>query len=110
MNGILARKYVLVWLSLLTLLGLSAGSAYIDLAWGNTAVNFAIALIKLALIMVVFMRALQGEGALRLAFGAAVFILTLLAFLSFGDYFTRELHPAPWREPQGAAANTPALV
>ena len=51
MSSVSSLKSLLaVWLSLLLLLGLTTASAYVSLGIGNTLINLAIAILKLALI------------------------------------------------------------
>ena len=54
---------IAVWLALLILLGLSVGSAYVQLGAFNTPTNLAIAAVKVALVVVFFMQ-LDSSSAL----------------------------------------------
>jgi cytochrome c oxidase subunit 4 len=99
------------WFALLALLALTTASAYVDLGIGNTVLNFVIAGAKVALIAVFFMHLGRSDGAVRIAAGAALFFLFILAFLSFGDILSRPSHPAPWHEPERESGGTdPALT
>jgi cytochrome c oxidase subunit 4 len=93
------RTLLAVWIGLLVLLALTTGSSYLHLGMANTLINFAIAAIKVGLIVVFFMHLARADAAVRLAAGMALLFLFLLAFLSFGDFLTRPFHPAPWRAP-----------
>lgn len=93
------RQLVLVWIALLTLLGISAAGSFLNLGIGNLALSLTIAALKIALIAACFMHLRHADQAVRLAAGAALFFLVVLAFLSFGDFLTRPMHPAPWRAP-----------
>src|SRR5439155_11993525 len=56
MKRVQARPYLLTWIALLILLGLSAGSSLLPLGTFNLVSNFAIAALKAALVVVIFMR------------------------------------------------------
>jgi cytochrome c oxidase subunit 4 len=93
------RTLLSVWLALLMLLALTTASSYVPLGIGNTLINCAIALMKMALITLCFMHVRRADAAVRFAAGAALLFLFFLAFLSFGDFLTRPNHPAPWQAP-----------
>jgi cytochrome c oxidase subunit IV len=93
------KKLLTVWLCLLILLTLTTASAYLPLGIGNTLINGAVAVLKVALIGLYFMHLRQADAAVRLAAAAALLFLFFLAFLSFGDLLTRPRHPAPWQAP-----------
>lgn len=94
------RVVLRVWLALLLLLALTLASACVDLGAGNMIANLVIAAVKVALVAVFFMHLRRADATVRLAAGAALLFLFFLAFLTFGDYLTRPMHPAPWRSPQ----------
>jgi caa(3)-type oxidase subunit IV len=81
------------------LLTLTTASSYVPLGIGNTLINGAIALLKVALIVLCFMHVSRANAAVRFAAGAALLFLFFLAFLSFGDFLTRPNHPAHWQAP-----------
>src|SRR5690242_7745904 len=93
------KSYVFVWIALLVLLAITSATAYLHLGWGNTAINFAVAVAKLLLIAVFFMHLFKGDAALRLTMAAALFTLFLLGYLSFADVLKRDIVPAPWHAP-----------
>ena len=88
------KSLLVVWLALLGLLALTTGSAYLPLGIGNSLINIALAVVKAALIALFFMHLPRADAIVRLAAGAALLFLFLLAFLSFGDFITRSLS---WR-------------
>lgn len=89
-------RLVLTWLGLMVCLALTAGSSYIPLGPWNTAINMAISCAKALLIAVVFMQ-LKSAGALvRLVALTGVLWLALLFGLSWTDFATRSISPAPW--------------
>jgi caa(3)-type oxidase subunit IV len=93
------KTLLAVWACLLVLLTITTASAYLSLGIGNTLINGVIAVLKVALIALCFMHLRRADAAVRLAAGAALLFLFLLAFLSFGDFLTRPRHPAPWQAP-----------
>jgi len=93
--------YLIAWLALILLLGISVGIAFLHLGRAAPIVQFAIAATQAALIFVLFMR-LRGRPALKWIFaGAGFFWLLLLYGLSTADYATRAGFPTV---PQNAAA------
>jgi caa(3)-type oxidase subunit IV len=93
------RSLATVWLSLLLLVAVTTASAYLSLGIGNTIVNFVIAAIKVLLIGAFFMHLRHADATTRLAASTALFLLLVLAFLSFGDFLTRSTQPAQWKAP-----------
>ena len=89
-------KLVLVWLALLGLLAATAASAYVPMGDWNSAVNMAISSIKALLVAVFFMHLRHAGALLRLVAIAALLWLALLFGLSWTDYSTRDVAPAPW--------------
>ena len=89
-------RFVIVWLALLGLLAATAASAYIPMGEWNSAVNMAISSIKALLVAVFFMHLRHAGALLRLVAVAALLWLALLFGLSWTDYATREVSPAPW--------------
>jgi cytochrome c oxidase subunit IV len=85
--------YVIGWLVLLLLLGLSVLSAYLDIGIFHSIVNFGIAATQAAIIFILFMR-LRGRPSLKWVFaGAGFFWLMFLFGLSTVDYATRTGFP-----------------
>ncbi|MGH8314238.1 MAG: cytochrome C oxidase subunit IV family protein, partial [Steroidobacterales bacterium] len=73
-----ARTYVLVWVTLIALLLLTLGSAYLKLGWLNGATNLVIAVAKALLVMIFFMHLRSGHYVLRIVAAAGFFWLMLL--------------------------------
>ena len=85
--------YVVAWLVLMLLLGLSVFSAYLDIGIFHPIVNFGIAATQAAIIFIMFMR-LRGRPSLKWVFAAAGFFWLLFLFgLSTVDYATRTGFP-----------------
>ncbi|HEY1288465.1 MAG TPA: cytochrome C oxidase subunit IV family protein [Burkholderiales bacterium] len=89
-------SYVLTWLGLMALLALTFGSAYLPMGPWNSATNMAISCLKALLIAVFFMHLRQAGALLRLAACIGLLWLALLFGLSWTDFGTRTLSPAPW--------------
>jgi cytochrome c oxidase subunit 4 len=84
-----ARPLILAWVALMVLLALTAASAYLPLGWGNLAVNLLVAVLKTAVIGLVFMRLSGSAVLLRLVVGAMTLWLAILFTLSLADYLAR---------------------
>ena len=100
-----ARPFVVGWLTLLLLLGLSVGSAYLAIGGALHAVmNFGIAATQTAIIFILFMK-LREPPTLKWAFAAAGFFWLIFMFgLGSIDYVTRHasklvMSPEPNRSP-----------
>lgn len=88
-----ALTYVIAWLALLLLTGLSLLSAYLGLGVYAPIIEFGIAATQAAIIFVLFMR-LKGRPALKWLFaGAGFFWLLFLYGISMTDYATRRGWP-----------------
>jgi cytochrome c oxidase subunit 4 len=85
--------YVVAWLVLILLTGLSILSAYLGLGVYAPIVAFGIAATQAAIVFVLFMR-LKGPPSLKWLFaGAGFFWLLFLYGLSATDYATRRGWP-----------------
>ena len=92
--------YLVAWLALVLLLGVSIAIAFLHLGRAAPIVQFAIAATQAALIFILFMR-LRGRPSLKWIFaGAGFFWLLLLYGISTADYATRTGFPS---SPQNAA-------
>jgi len=89
MRNTRAKPYVLVWIALLVLLGLSAVSSLLALGTFNLVSNFAIAALKAALVVIVFMRIRRSERTVHVAAAAGIVWLALLIALSLSDFLAR---------------------
>jgi cytochrome c oxidase subunit 4 len=86
--------YIVAWLVLMLLLGMSILSAYLDIGIFHPMVTFGIAATQAAIIFLVFMR-LRGRPSLKWVFAAGGFFwLSFLFGLSIIDYATRSGFPA----------------
>lgn len=85
--------YVIAWLVLLLLTGISILSAFLHLGLFGPVVQFGIAATQAAIIFILFMR-LKGPPSLKWLFaGAGFFWLLFLYGLSTTDYATRRDWP-----------------
>src|SRR4051812_17828307 len=81
--------YYAVYAALLVLLVATVGAAYLDLGTFNFLVSMAIAVIKGALIMLIFMHVRYSERLVWIFACAAFLWLAILIGMSLNDYFTR---------------------
>src|SRR5262249_53596989 len=88
------------WLALIVLLLASLGSAYLPLGIGNFVAGMAIAAIKTAIVVVVFMQIGRALPVTRIAAAIGVALVLVLAALSGLDFATRRVEPAAWQSPQ----------
>lgn len=93
------RRLVLAWAALIALMLASLGSAYIPLGIGNMIAGLAIAAIKSAIVVALFMRLVDASAMIRIVAVVAVAFWLLLAGLSGVDYATRPGEPAPFQVP-----------
>lgn len=88
-----ALLYVVAWLVLLLLTGLSLLSAYLGRGVYGPVIQFGIAATQAAIVFILFMR-LKGPPSLKWIFaGAGFFWLSFLYGLSMMDYATRRGWP-----------------
>jgi caa(3)-type oxidase subunit IV len=97
---------VLIGLYDLVLLGLTFGSAYLQMGAWNSVVNLTIAAAKAALVGIFFMHLTASHEVTRIFACVALFTLALLFILSGSDYATREIYRAPWQTPQQLPSKT----
>src|SRR5262245_22488952 len=84
------KSYLIVYATLMVLLGVTVGAAAIDLGPLNFPISMAIALVKGVLIVLIFMHVRYSEPLVRI-FAAAAFVwLAILITFSLGDYFSRD--------------------
>ena len=106
-----ARTLVIAWAALLALMMTSLGSAYLRLGAGNVAAGLAIAVVKSAIVVWLFMRLRAATATVRIVAATALATLLLLVVLGGVDYATRPAEPAAFQTPAQApsfAAGKPA--
>ncbi len=84
------RKNGLVWLALVSLLGLTFGAAHLPLGGFNVVVGLVIAALKVALVVVFFMGLGRSTSVVRLAAAAGVFWLAIFFALTLTDRIARQ--------------------
>lgn len=83
------RPYLAVWALLVALLGLSLGVAYLPLGRRGTVAGIAVAIVKAALVVVVYMGLGRSSALVRLAAGAGCLFAIVLFALTFSDVLSR---------------------
>ena len=89
-----ARVLAVAWAALVALMLASLGSAYLPLGVGNVAAGLAIAVVKSAIVVWLFMRLRTSSATVRIVAATALATLLLLVGLSSVDYATRASQPA----------------
>jgi cytochrome c oxidase subunit 4 len=96
-----ALLYVIAWLVLVVLTGVSTATAFLGLGMYAQIIQFGIAASQAAIIFILFMR-LKGPPSLKWLFaGAGFFWLLFLYGLSTTDYATRQGWPSQGWPSQG---------
>ena len=98
------RGIAIAWVALLALMLTSLGSAYLRLGLGNVAAGVAIATVKSAIVVWLYMRLRSAPSVLRVVAATALATLLLLVSLSSVDYATRPHEPAAFQSPRQAPA------
>lgn len=83
------KPYVMVFVALLILTGVTVATAYIDFGAFSLVVALAIAFVKASLVILIFMHAKDSEGVVRLFILASILWLALLIGIILADYLTR---------------------
>ncbi len=89
MKALALRSHLLVWLALMALLALSAGSSLLPLGVFNLVSNLAIGIAKAALVLYFFMRIGKSRPIVRIAAAAGIVWLALLCGLALSDVLFR---------------------
>jgi cytochrome c oxidase subunit 4 len=82
-------RYLVVWLTLSALAGLSLGLSRIDLGHWNVVISLTIAFAKATLVALFFMHLWEHHGASRLTLGVALVFVGLLTTLTVTDVIFR---------------------
>ncbi len=92
------KTYVLVFLALLVLVGITTEVAFVNLGPLNTVVAMGIAFAKMMLVLLFFMHLVHSPKLTRVTIIAAFFWLALLMAFVFTDYRSRSWipDPRPW--------------
>jgi cytochrome c oxidase subunit IV len=90
------KTYIVVFIALLCLTGLTTGVAFVDLgAEMNTVVALAIAVVKMSLVILFFMHVKYSPGLTKVVVVAGFFFLAILISLTLADELTRGWSPNP---------------
>lgn len=84
-----ARKYIVVWLVLLVLAGVSFGQAYANLGVFNTAISLTLAVVQMLLVVLFFMHVRHEKPLTWIFVAAGVIWLAIMFNLTLSDYLTR---------------------
>jgi cytochrome c oxidase subunit 4 len=88
------KTYVLIFVALLLLTGLTTGVAFIDLgAELNTIIALTIAVVKALLVILFFMHVKYSPGLTKMVIVAGFFFLALLIAFTLADELTRGWSP-----------------
>jgi cytochrome c oxidase subunit 4 len=83
------RVYVVIYLVLLVLTGLTTAVAFVDLGLGSPIVALTIAVVKASVVVLFFMHLRYSTRLTWVVGGTAVFWLGILLTLMLSDYLTR---------------------
>jgi cytochrome c oxidase subunit IV len=100
-------RYLVVWLVLLALTGLSFACSFAHLGTADIAVAMTIATIKTVLVALVFMHLAEERFSIVMLPVAAVFFFVLLGALLVTDVVTRHTFP---RAPVPSVGELPAVA
>lgn len=89
-------RHFLTWLGLLAFLALTVASSYVPMGMWNSVANLAISCAKGLLIALFFMELRTAGALVRIAALVGVVWLGILFGLSWSDFGTRGVSPAPW--------------
>jgi len=94
------KSYVLIFVTLLVLTGVTIAVAFVDLGVVNTVAALAIAGIKASLVVLYFMHLKYGNPLSKLFWVAGLLWLSILLVFTMNDYLTRgwQLQPQGWTE------------
>jgi caa(3)-type oxidase subunit IV len=95
-----ARHLLFAWIALIALMLASFGSAYLNLGIGNALAGFAIAVIKSAIVVALFMGLVRAGALLRIVAATALATFCILLVLGGLEQATRPDQPAVYQQPQ----------
>jgi len=94
------RHLALAWIALIALMLTSLGSAYLPLGIGNALAGFAIAIVKSAIVVALFMGLARAGALLRIVAAVALATFCILLVLGGLEQATRPEQPAAFQQPQ----------
>ena len=81
--------YIVVWLTLMALLALTVGVAFLPLGWAKTPVNLAISVTQAALVMLFSMHLRSAHPLMKIIAVIGFFGIAIMITLSLFDVLTR---------------------
>jgi cytochrome c oxidase subunit 4 len=87
------RIYIVIFLSLMILTGLTVLASFYNFGPWNTIIAVTIAVVKGTLVVLYFMHVRYSDGVVRLCVVAGFFWLAILLALTLSDYYTRTWLP-----------------
>ena len=87
--------YIAIFAALLVLTGITTAVAFVDLGRWNTVVALAIAVSKMALVILYFMHLRYSANLTRIVLLASFLWLGILISLTLSDFLTRHWSPNP---------------
>ncbi len=105
------KIYVLVFLALIALTGLTTGVAFVNLGPFNTVAALAIAVCKMLLVILFFMHVRHSSHLTKIVVVAGFFWLLILISLTLSDFRTRDWTPTPsgWETSQASTDRAGSL-
>ena len=94
------RHLALAWIALIALMLASLGSAYLPLGIGNALAGIAIAVVKSAIVVTLFMGLARAGALLRIVAAVALATFCILLVLGGLEQATRPEQPAAFQQPQ----------
>ena len=91
--GTTAGSLLVTWLALMVLAGMSFGLRFAHLGAYGFAAALAIAVVKAALVALIFMELFHESATMRLAFLTGLSLLAILLIFMVADIVTRPLSP-----------------
>ena len=108
LGGIEPATAALLGLSLLSLIGVTIGVAFLELGALNNIVALTIAVTKATLVILYFMHAKESSRLIKLAIPSAFVWLLILITFTLYDFGTRGAIGVPGKLPAAATTRTPA--
>jgi cytochrome c oxidase subunit IV len=97
------KEYIVVYVTLMFLLALTLGSAFLELGVFNPIVNLGISCLKAALVVAFFMHLKGSPGVTKIFASVGILWLGVLFTLVATDYLSRSWLPLPGHWPQEQA-------
>ncbi|MDE3201204.1 MAG: cytochrome C oxidase subunit IV family protein [Acidobacteriota bacterium] len=83
------KLYVVIFLSLLCLTGLTVAASYVEMYSFNVVVALGIAIVKAMLVVLFFMHVKYSSKLTKLTVFSGLFTFMVLIFMTLADYISR---------------------